>query len=61
MRDRAAAREQSVSAGNVVLLREHRAAVEFARALSTIFNPFLSATVLFVIVSTLNGPASAST
>ena len=36
---------------NVVTIREHRAAVEFARTLSTIFNPFLSATVLFVIVA----------
>jgi len=39
------------SPNNVLLIREHRAAVEFARALSTIFNPFLSATALFVIVS----------
>lgn len=36
---------------NVVLIREHRAAIEFARALSTIFNPFLTATALFIIVS----------
>ena len=36
---------------DVVIIREHRAVVEFARTLSTIFNPFLSATVLFVIVA----------
>ena len=51
MRDPSSAREKPISNGNVVLLREHRAAVEFARALSTIFNPFLAATALFVIVS----------
>ena len=36
---------------DVVIIREHRAVVEFARTISTIFNPFLSATVLFVIVA----------
>ncbi len=36
---------------DVILIREHRAAAEFARALSTIFNPFLTATALFIIVS----------
>src|SRR5215469_9942332 len=36
---------------NVFAIREHRAATEFARALSTIFNPFLTATALFIIVS----------
>lgn len=36
---------------NVVTIREHRAVVEFARTLSTIFNPFLSATTLFIIVA----------
>ena len=36
---------------NVFAIREHRAASEFARALSTIFNPFLTATALFIIVS----------
>lgn len=36
---------------NVVLIREHRAIVEFARTLSTIFNPFLTASALFIIVS----------
>ncbi|HLJ84127.1 MAG TPA: hypothetical protein VKT51_08155 [Candidatus Eremiobacteraceae bacterium] len=51
MRDPANPREAKISSGTVVLLREHRAAVEFARALSTIFNPFLSATALFIIVS----------
>ncbi len=34
-----------------VLIRGHRAAAEFARALSTIFNPFITATALFIIVS----------
>jgi membrane-associated phospholipid phosphatase len=36
---------------NVIVIREHRAVAEFARSLSTIFNPFLCATALFVIVS----------
>lgn len=36
---------------NAAFIRRHRAAVEFARALSTIFNPFLNATVLFILVS----------
>ena len=36
---------------NLIALREHRAVYEFARTLSTIFNPFLCATALFVIVS----------
>jgi len=36
---------------NVVAIREHRAVVEFARTLSTIFNPFVSATTLFIIVA----------
>ncbi|MBC5824967.1 MAG: hypothetical protein GIW99_00400 [Candidatus Eremiobacteraeota bacterium] len=36
---------------DVILIREHRAAAEFARAVSTIFNPFLTATALFIIVS----------
>lgn len=36
---------------NVFVIREHRAASEFARALSTIFNPFLTASALFIIVS----------
>ena len=35
----------------VVGIRQHRAAVEFAKALSTIFNPFLSASAVFIIVS----------
>jgi membrane-associated phospholipid phosphatase len=35
----------------VVGMRGHRAAVEFAKALSTIFNPFLCASALFIIVS----------
>ncbi len=36
---------------DVVVIREHRAVVEFARTLSTIFNPFVCATALFLIVS----------
>lgn len=36
---------------NVIVIREHRAAAEFARTVSTIFNPFLTATALFIIVS----------
>jgi len=36
---------------NLIAIREHRAVFEFARTLSTIFNPFLCATALFVIVS----------
>lgn len=36
---------------NVIVMREHRAVAEFARTLSTIFNPFLCVTALFVIVS----------
>jgi len=36
---------------DIIILREHRAVGEFARALSTIFNPFLCATALFVILS----------
>ncbi len=36
---------------NVIVIREHRAVVEFARTLSTIFNPFLCATALFIILS----------
>jgi membrane-associated phospholipid phosphatase len=39
------------SRGTVYALREHRAAAEFARTLSTIFNPFLTATALFIIVA----------
>lgn len=35
----------------VVGMRGHRAAVEFAKALSTIFNPFICASALFIIVS----------
>ncbi|MBV8081718.1 MAG: hypothetical protein JO293_04175 [Candidatus Eremiobacteraeota bacterium] len=35
----------------VVGMRGHRATVEFAKALSTIFNPFIAASVLFIIVS----------
>src|SRR4029077_19592192 len=51
MREPATLHGHAGSPDNVLLIREHRAAVEFARALSTIFNPFLSATALFVIVS----------
>lgn len=39
------------SAPKVLAIRQHRAAVEFARALSVIFNPFLNMTALFIIVS----------
>jgi membrane-associated phospholipid phosphatase len=35
----------------VVGMRGHRAAVEFAKALSTIFNPFICASALFIITS----------
>ena len=35
----------------VVGMRGHRAAVEFAKALSTIFNPFICASALFIIIS----------
>src|SRR6202521_3381634 len=51
MREPTPARDASNSPSNILLIREHRAAMEFAKALSTIFNPFLSATALFVIVS----------
>src|ERR1700730_3249111 len=36
---------------NVYAIREHRATTEFARTVSTIFKPFLTATALFIIVS----------
>lgn len=36
---------------DVIVIREHRAVVEFARSLSTIFNPFVCATALFVILA----------
>jgi hypothetical protein len=36
---------------DVIVIREHRAVVEFARSLSTIFNPFICATALFIIVA----------
>ena len=36
---------------DIIIIREHRAVAEFARTLSTIFNPFLCATALFIIVS----------
>jgi len=39
------------AATNVVGIRQHRAAVEFAKALSTVFNPFLCASAVFIIVS----------
>lgn len=45
------ARQQKLGQPDVIVIREHRAAVEFARSLSTIFNPFICATVLFVIVA----------
>lgn len=46
-----AARSAEDGRHNVIVIREHRAVVEFARSLSTIFNPFLCVTALFVIVS----------
>ncbi|HXW51796.1 MAG TPA: hypothetical protein VEJ41_07385 [Candidatus Acidoferrales bacterium] len=36
---------------DVIVIREHRAVAEFARSLSTIFNPFICATALFIIVA----------
>lgn len=39
------------TAPKIVVIRQHRALVEFAKALSTIFNPFVCAAILFVIVS----------
>jgi membrane-associated phospholipid phosphatase len=51
MRDPHAAATDQKARSNVVALREHRAAAEFARTISTIFNPFLTATALFIIVS----------
>ena len=51
MRDPQTPPAERVGAGGVYVIRERRAATEFARALSTIFNPFLSATGLFIIVS----------
>src|SRR5450631_966470 len=51
MREPTPAHGAAASPPNILLIREHRAAMEFAKALSTIFNPFLSATALFVIVS----------
>jgi membrane-associated phospholipid phosphatase len=51
MREPTPAHEPVNAQSNLLLIREHRAAMEFAKALSTIFNPFLSATALFVIVA----------
>jgi membrane-associated phospholipid phosphatase len=45
------ARQDVRSQPDVIVIREHRAVVEFARSLSTIFNPFVTATALFVIVA----------
>lgn len=36
---------------SVFVIREHRATVEFSRAVSTIFNPFLTATAFFIILA----------
>jgi len=44
-------RQAQYDATKVVGIRQHRAAVEFAKALSTIFNPFLCAAAVFIIVS----------
>jgi membrane-associated phospholipid phosphatase len=46
-----AERQDMLGQRDVIVIREHRAVVEFARSLSTIFNPFVCATVLFVIVA----------
>jgi membrane-associated phospholipid phosphatase len=43
---------------NLVVIREHRAVVEFARSLSTIFNPFVCATALFIIVAHAYSPTT---
>jgi membrane-associated phospholipid phosphatase len=51
MHDPTRSRTEHEPAGRVVVIRQHRALVEFAKALSTIFNPFVSAAILFVIVS----------
>lgn len=51
MRDPRTPPAERTEASGVYVIRERRAATEFARALSTIFNPFLSATGLFIIVS----------
>jgi membrane-associated phospholipid phosphatase len=55
MRETSRSAERDLAASgatrDVIIIREHRAVVEFARALSTIFNPFLCATALFVILS----------
>jgi membrane-associated phospholipid phosphatase len=51
MREPVSPAADSSARSSVYQLREHRATVEFARALSTIFNPFLTATALFIIVS----------
>jgi membrane-associated phospholipid phosphatase len=46
-----AERQDVLGQRDVIVIREHRAVAEFARSLSTIFNPFVCATVLFVIVA----------
>ena len=51
MRDPQAPQTERPGTGGVYVIRERRAATEFARALSTIFNPFLTATGLFIIVA----------
>src|SRR5689334_19873028 len=51
MRDPQVTPHDQKGRGNVFAIREHRAAAEFARTVSTIFNPFLTATALFIIVS----------
>src|SRR5579863_8578439 len=51
MRDPSVDSTEAAGRKNVYVIREHRAATEFARAISTIFNPFLTATALFIIVS----------
>lgn len=51
MRDPQASPQDQKGRSAVFAIREHRATTEFARTVSTIFNPFLTATALFIIVS----------
>jgi membrane-associated phospholipid phosphatase len=51
MRDPKVGAPDAGGRNNVYVIREHRATAEFARTISTIFNPFLTATALFIIVS----------
>jgi membrane-associated phospholipid phosphatase len=51
MREPHASPQDQKGRSSVFAIREHRATTEFARTISTIFNPFLTATALFIIVS----------